>query len=54
MVRFKAAIPLSTIDDAIVATLETLGHERLDPSPGGIIKSVTRTAGYEEGDWDLW
>lgn len=49
LVRYKADVCLSSIDDAILATRKVFGDEQPDPSPSDIIVSVPTAVGDQEG-----
>lgn len=52
-VLFNADFRLSSLHDAVAATREELGNERMDPSPGGIFVLTPKVTGDLEGDRDF-
>lgn len=50
-VVFQSDVHLSSLDDAVVATLEATSDERPESSLGSVVFSVPMPTGDEEGDW---
>lgn len=51
LARVKSDVKPSSLDDAVMATREAFGDQRLDPSPGGIVESILTVTGDDGGAW---